>query len=90
MLIYKNHKYATNTDFQFECDRAIDCQITFKRIESKQKFLDLYSQRENKTYGDAAKIDGRKFNMCYFYDLTNDPYKIKCHINKEADRYRLS
>lgn len=89
MLIYKNKKYATVTDFQFECDRAVDCQITFKRIESKQKFLELYSQREDKNHGDAATIDSRRFNMCFFYDITDDPWRIKCHINKEADKYRL-
>ena len=89
MLIYKNHKYATETNFQFECDRAIDCQITFKRMESKQKFLDLCSQREDKNHGDAAIIEGRRFNMCFFYDITDDPWRIKCHINKEADKYRL-
>lgn len=89
MLIYKNHKYATTTDFQFECDRAVDCQITFKRPDSKRKFLELYNQREDKNHGDTATIDGRRFNMCFFYDLTDDTYKIKCHINKEADRYRI-
>ena len=89
MLIYKNHKYATTTDFQYECDRAVDCQITFRRSESKYKFLELYGQREDQNHGDAALIEDRKFCMCYFYDLTDDPYKIKCHINKEADRYRI-
>lgn len=89
MLIYKNHKYATTTDFQFECDRAVDCQITFKRMESKRKFMELYSHRQDQLHGDAAIIEGRKFNMCFFYDITDDPWKIKCHINKEADRYRL-
>lgn len=89
MLIYKNHKYATTTEFQFECDRAIDCQITFKRSDSKTKFLELYGQRENLNCGDAAVIEGRRFNMCFFYDITGDTLKTKCHINKEADRYRL-
>ena len=60
MLIYKNHKYATTTDFQFECDRAVDCQITFKRPDSKRKFLELYNQREDKNHGDTATIDGRR------------------------------
>ena len=40
MLIYKNKKYATTTNFQYECDRALDCQITFKRPDSKIKFLE--------------------------------------------------
>lgn len=89
MLIYKNHKYATTTDFQFECDRAVDCQITFKRPDSKRKFLELYNQRDDQNYGDAAIIEDRKFHMCFFYNLTDDPCRIKCHINKEADRYRI-
>ena len=87
MLIYKNKKYATTTNFQYECDRALDCQITFKRPDSKLKFLELYSQREDHGCGDAATIENRKFFMCYFYDITGDPLRIKCHVNKEADKY---
>ncbi|MBQ6944997.1 MAG: hypothetical protein IJN43_11825 [Ruminococcus sp.] len=89
MLIYKNKKYATTTNFQFECDRALDCQITFKRPDSKIKFLEFYSQREDLNRGDSAAIENRKFQMCYFYDITDDPLKIKCHVSKEADCYRL-
>ncbi len=89
MLIYKNKKYATTTNFQYECDRAIDCQIIFKRPDSKIKFLELYSQRKDHNCGDAATIENRKFQMCYFYDITGDPLRIKCHVSKEADRYRV-
>jgi len=89
MLIYKNKKYATTTNFQYECDKALDCQITFKRPDSKIKFLELYSHREDQMHGDSATIEGRKFSMCYFYDITGDPFRIKCHVSKEADHYRV-
>lgn len=90
MLIYKNKKYATTTNFQFECDRVLDCQIIFKRPDSKFKFLELYSRRDNQESGDKAVIDGIKYNLCFFYNLTDSTDTIKCHINKEAGYYPIS